>query len=67
MCLCVGEWERWATWIGVICGAVANALLRQSRDTAKALSEMFCLAPCALSEGRAHSLELLQYSQHCHR
>ena len=53
--------------VGVRCEAVASALLRQSRDVAKALSEMFCLAPCALSEGRAHSLGLLQYSQHCHR
>ena len=49
------------------CGAVASALLRQSRDTAEALSEIFLVAPCALSEGRAHSLGLLQYSQHCHR
>ena len=49
------------------CGAVASALLRQSRDTAEALSEMFLVAPCALSEGRAHRLGLLQYSQHCHR
>ena len=46
------------------CGAVASALLRQSRDTAEALSEMFLVAPYALSEGRAHSLRLLQYSQH---
>ena len=60
----VEEWERWATWVGLRCGAVASALLRQSRDTAEALSEMFCLVPCALSEGRAHSLRLLQYSQH---
>ena len=49
------------------CGAVASALLRQSRDVAEALSEMFLVAPCALSEGRAQSLGLLQYSQHCHR
>ena len=48
-------------------GAVASALLRQSRDTTEALSEMFLVAPCALSEGIAHSLGLLQYSQHCHR
>ena len=47
------------------CGAVASALLRQSRDTAEALSEMFLVAPCTLSEGRAQSLGLLQYSQHC--
>ena len=53
--------------VGVRCGAVASALLRQYRDTAEALSEMFLVAPCALSEGRAHSLGLLQYSQHCHR
>ena len=64
MRLGVEEWERWATWGGVRCGAVASALLRQSRDTAEALSEMFLVAPCALSEGRAHSLRLLQYSQH---
>ena len=37
------------------CGAMASALLRLSRDTAEALSEMFCLAPCALSEGIAHN------------
>ena len=37
--------------VGVRCGAVASALLRQSRDTAEALSEMFLVAPCALSEG----------------
>ena len=49
------------------CGAVASALLRQSRYTAEALSEMFLVVPCALSEGRAHSLGLLLYSQHCHR
>ena len=49
------------------CGAVASALLRQSCDTAEALSEMFLVAPCALSEGRAHSLGLLQYSQYCYR
>ena len=67
MRLGVEEWERWATWVEAICGAVKNALLRQSRDTAKALSEMFLVVPCALSEGRAHSLGLLQYSQHCHR
>lgn len=67
MRLGVEEWERWATWVGVRCGAVASALLRQSRDTAEALSEMFLVAPCALSEGRAQSLGLLQYSQHCHR
>ena len=65
--LCVEEWERWATWVGVVCGAVASALLRQSCDVAEALSEMFLVAPCALSEGRAHSLGLLQYSQRCHR
>ena len=63
----VEEWERWATWVGSRCGAVASALLRQYRDTAEALSEMFLVAPCALSEGRAHSLGLLQYSQYCHR
>ena len=63
----VEEWERWATWVGVRCGAVASVLLRQSRDVAEALSEMFLVAPCALSEGRVHSLGLLQYSQHCHR
>ena len=62
----VEEWERWATWVESRCGAVASALLRQSRDTAEALSEMFLIAPCALSEGRAHSLGLLHYSQHCH-
>ena len=67
MRLGVEEWERWATWVGDICGAVAGALLRQSRDVAEALSEMFLVAPCALSEGRAQSLELLQYSQYCHR
>lgn len=53
--------------VGKVWGAVASALLRQSRDVAKALLEMFLIAPCALSEGRAHSLGLLQYSQHCHR
>ena len=52
--------------VGFRCGAVAGALLRQSRDTAEALSEMFLVAPCALSEGIAHSLGLLQYSQYCH-
>ena len=62
----VEEWERWATWVGDICGAVASSLLRQSRDVAEALSDMFLVAPCALSEGRAHSLGLLLYSQHCH-
>ena len=62
----VEEWERWTTW-GGRCGAVASALLRQSRDVAEALSEMFLVVPCALSEGRAHSLGLLLYSQHCHR
>lgn len=67
MRLGVEEWERWATWVGVRCGAVASALLRLSRDTAEALSEMFLVVPCALSEGRVHSLGLLQYSQHCHR
>ena len=41
VCLGVEEWERWATWVGFRCGAVASALLRQSRDTAEALSEMF--------------------------
>ena len=46
------------------CGAVASALLWQSRDAAEALSDMFLVAPCALSEGRAQSLGLLQYSQH---
>ena len=66
VCLGVEEWERWTIWVGFRCGAVASALLRQSRDTAEALSEMFCLAPCALSEGRAQSLGLLQYSQYCH-
>ena len=40
-------------WGGVRCGAEANALLRQSRDTAEALSEMFLVAPCALSEGKS--------------
>ena len=35
------------TWGGFRCGAVASALLRQSRDTAEALSEMF-LSPHAL-------------------
>ena len=50
--------------VGVRCGAMASTLLRQFRDTAEALSEMFLVAPCALSEGRAHSLGLLQYSQH---
>ena len=64
---CGGVGEVWATWVGFRCGAVASALLRQSRDVAEALSEMFLVAPCALSEGRAHSLGLLQYSQHCHR
>ena len=63
----VEEWKRWVTWVGFRCGAVASALLRQSRDTAEALSEIFLVAPCALSEGRAHSLGLLQYSQHRHR
>ena len=53
-----------AYMVGFRCGAVASALLRQSRDTAEALSEMFLVAPCALSECRAHSLGLLQYSQH---
>ena len=38
-------------YMGGRCGAVASALLRQSRDTAEALSEMFLVAPCALSEG----------------
>ena len=47
-------------------GAVASALLRQSRDMAEALSEVFLVGSCALSEGRAHSLEILQYSLHCH-
>ena len=64
MRLGVEEWERWTTWGWVRCGAVASVLLRQSRDTAEALSEMFLVAPCALSEGRAQSLGLLQYSQH---
>ena len=67
MRLGVEEWEKWTTGVGFRCGAVASALLRQSRDTAEALSEMFLVAPCALSEGKAHSLGLLQYSQHCHR
>ena len=31
------EWERWATWGGVKCGAVTSALLRQSRDVAEAI------------------------------
>ena len=53
VCLGVEEWERWATWVGFRCGAVASALLRQSRDTAEALSEMFLVAPCALSEGKS--------------
>lgn len=47
MRLGVEEWERWITWVGVRCGAVAIALLRQSRDTAEALSEMFLVAPCS--------------------
>lgn len=64
---CGGVGEVGYTWVGVRYGAVASALLRQSRDTAEALSEMFLVVPCALSEGRAHSLGLLQYSQHCHR
>ena len=59
-----GVGDVWATWVGFRCGAVASTLFRQSRDTAEALSEMFLVAPCALSEGRAHSLRLLQYSQH---
>ena len=37
--------------IGAICGAVANALLQQFRDTAKVLSDMFLVVPCALSKG----------------
>ena len=41
VCLGVEEWERWGTWVGFRCGAVASALLRQSRDVAEALSEMF--------------------------
>lgn len=41
MCLGVEEWERWGTWVGFRCGAVASALLRQSRGVAEALSEMF--------------------------
>ena len=41
MCLGVEEWERGGTWVGFRCGAVASALLRQSRDVAEALSEMF--------------------------
>lgn len=49
----VEEWERWATWGGVRCGAVASALLRQSRDTAEALSEMFYL-PRALRRKAEH-------------
>ena len=44
MCYGVEEWERWTTWVGFRCGAVASALLRQSRDTAEALSEMFLVA-----------------------
>ena len=59
MRLGVEEWERWTTGAVFRCGAVASALLRQSRDTVKALSEMFLVVPCALSEGRAHSLGLL--------
>ena len=39
--------------VGFRCGAVASALLRQSRDTAEALSEIFLVAPCALSEGKS--------------
>ena len=39
----VEEWEKWTTWGGLRCGAVASALLRQYRDTAEALSEMFYL------------------------
>ena len=41
MRLGVEEWKRWATWVGFRCGAVASALLRQSRDTAKALLQSF--------------------------
>ena len=52
---------------GLDVGAVASALLQQSLDTTEALSEMFLVAPYALSEGREHSLGLLQYSQHYHR
>ena len=37
--------------VGVRCGAVASALLRQYRDTAEALSEMFLVTQCALSGG----------------
>ena len=47
-------------------GAVASALLRQSRDTAEALSKEYLVGSCALSECRAQSLEILQYSLHCH-
>jgi len=43
-------------------GAVAGALLRQSRDVAGAIVGDVLVAPCALSEGRAHSLGLLQYT-----
>ena len=41
MRLGVEEWERWTTWVGLRCGAVASALLRLSRDTAEALSEIY--------------------------
>ena len=57
MRLGVEEWERWTTWGGVRCGAVTSALLRPSRDTAEALSEMFLIAPCALSEGERIALD----------
>lgn len=40
---------------------MAAALIRHSRDTVKALSEMFFLALCASEKDRAHSLGLLQY------
>ena len=37
MRLGVEEWERWTTWVGLRCGAVASALLRQSCEVAKAM------------------------------
>ena len=43
-------------------GAMAGALLRHSRDVAKAILGDVLITPCALSEGRAYSLELLQYT-----
>ena len=47
--------------VGVRCGAVASALLRQYRDTAEALSEMF-LEPHALClpPEKAHGAEHLR-------